>query len=417
MLLVGATVVAHSFSPPVLIPRRRPKTCANNNAREDFPIDDDGRRRRRLRRRSEPAAQESSNNHVVNWGIVHYDSKPRYPHDVESVSLSAWEAVASTLYGKQRMDPNEVNNVRAKSVYGRRPVRREYDRGRIGVEVDGASSLFLPRKITDTSANRQVSFLLAARLAQGPWEDFETEKKPFSRPVAVYFNTIKQSLVASQELGMLKRMYPPSKFESVSVRTLGQDLDIPEHMQRKGKKPRGLSQGEVNPEQGIIMIVQPSDFNEEFRPPGPAVDSVSHFQQLVARAATQNLPVVVVSPRFLTYQSSFANNWEQSGYQQSSVFGGDEPARGPTPWILRDFFPPAFVWADAAVTLSRTTEAEQPFSRVSVMQSVLNEEHAWHIFGARQDRHTVNYQYLASTSTSAGRPTMAIMKYVFHEWS
>ena len=171
-----------------------------------------------------------------------------------------------------------------------------------------------------------------------------------------------------------------------------------------------------------------SDFNEEFRPPGPAIDSVSHLQKLAARAAVENLPIVVISPRFLVHQPTLTNNWDQTGFQQSSVFGGSEPARGPTPWILRDFFPPAFVWVGKAASLVNRTprlsdhddsvDREVPyFSRVTMMQSVLNECHAWHLFGAKEHRGKTTYQYLASTSTSSGRPTLSIIHSVFDEWS
>lgn len=374
------------------------------------------------------------------WGIVHYsDNKPRFPDDAETVTLAAWEAIAATLYGKERMDPNEVRNARSRSTFDYRPVRREHDRGRIGVEIAGARNTLLSKHQqqlllqttmspggTDADAIRQLSLMIAARLSKGPWEGYETATKPFVRPVAIYFNTIKQALVASQELGMQKRLshQGDKDHENIFVRTLGQDPEIPVNMRRRTKIAKGLPRGQVNPEQGIVVVVQPSDFNDEFRPPGPSIDSVSHLQQLAARAAVENLPVVVISPRFLVHQPPFANNWDQSGFQQSSVFGGSEPARGPTPWILRDFFPPVFVWVGSAVSLTNRRrnpedhyDAPNYFSRVTMMQSVMNECHAWHLFGAKELRGKTTYQYLASTSTSAGRPTSSIIKSVFDEWS
>ena len=270
--------------------------------------------------------------------------------------------------------------------------------------------------------------MIAARLSKGPWEGYESvTEKYFTRPVAIYFNTIKQSLVASQELGILKQISSKKEcgHDNIVIRTLGQDPEIPPHMRRRTKIAKGLPKGQVNPEQGIIIVVQPSDFNDEFRPPGPAIDSVTYLQQLAARAAVENLPLVVISPRFLVHQPPFSNNWDQSGFQQSSVFGGSEPARGPTPWILRDFFPPAFVWVGSAVSLTnrrrlRDDDEHKPqsfFSRVTMMQSVMNECHAWHLFGAKEQYGKTSYQYLASTSTSAGRPTSAIIRTVFDELS
>jgi hypothetical protein len=417
MLLVGSAVLfpTNSFAPQTTT--RRSTSAIGVLPDEDFPG------RRPLGTTLEHSSPGPS--HHAGWGIVHYDTKPRFPNDDESVTLAAWEAIAATLYGKQRMDPNEVSNARSRSVYDYRPVRREHDRGRIGVEIAGARNLFPQPTATDASAIRQISLQLAARLTKGPWEGYETASKDFTRPVAIYFNTIKQSLFASQELGMLKRMSgaKEGEMDKIIVRTLGQDPEVPLHMRRRAKIAKGLPKGQVNPEQGIIIIVQPSDFNDEFRPPGPAIDSVPHLQQLAARASVENLPVVIVSPRFLVHQSSFSTNWDQSGFQQSSVFGGAEPARGPTPWILRDFFPPAFVWVGSAVPLARRRHQddghEKPyfFSRVSMMQSVMNECHAWHLFGAKEDAKKTTHQYLASTSTSAGRPTSSIIKFIFDEWS
>jgi hypothetical protein len=51
------------------------------------------------------------------------------------------------------------------------------------------------------------------------------------------------------------------------------------------------------------------------------------------------------------------------------------------------------------------------------MQSVMSECHAFHLYGAKEEHETTSYQYLASTSNSAGRPTAAIIKFVFDEWS
>jgi hypothetical protein len=362
---------------------------------------------------------------AAEWGIVHYNDKPRFPDDADTVSLAAWEAIVATLYGRQRMDPNQVRNARSKSSYDYRPVRRDHDRGRIGVEIAGAKHLFPTSMVSDACAIRVLSLMIADRLSNGPWEDYEVSTKAFTRPVIIYFNTIRQSLVASQELSLLKQKasYSKGSLDNIFIRTLGQDKDIPQNMRRKEKFAKGLTKGIVNPEQGIILVIQPTDFNDEFRPPGPSIDSVSHLQQLAARASVENLPIVVISPRFLVHQPHFGNNWEQSGFQQSSVFGGSEPARGPTPWILRDFFPPVFVWIGSAVSLARrgtskdSERSSEVYSRVSMMQSVMNDCHAWHLYGAKEQNEKTSYQYLASTSTSAGRPTTDIIKTIFNEWS
>jgi hypothetical protein len=362
---------------------------------------------------------------AAEWGIVHYNEKPRFPDDADTVSLAAWEAIVASLPGRQRMDPNQVRNARSKSSYDYRPVRRDHDRGRIGIEIAGAKHLFPTPMVSDANAIRVLSLMIANRLSKGPWEDYEVATESFSRPVVIYFNTIRQSLVASQELSLLKQKSYHSKgsFDNIFIRTLGQDKDIPQNMRRKERFAKGLTKGVVNPEQGIILVVQPTDFNDEFRPPGPSIDSVSHLQQLAARASVENLPIVVISPRFLVHQPHFTNNWDQSGFQQSSVFGGIEPARGPTPWILRDFSPPAFVWIGSAISLHNPSPAKdserstQAYSRITMMQSVMNDCHAWHIYGAKEQNGKTYYQYLASTSTSAGRPTTDIIKTIFNEWS
>lgn len=368
------------------------------------------------------ASRPSSN---ANWGIFQHDQKPIFPKDLKAVTVAASEAVAATLYGKERLDPKTSHNARSRTVYSALPIRREVDRGRIGIEIDGASHLFGSGGITDSRAVRLLSLYFGAELAKGPWKGYEKVSKNFSRPVVIYFNTIKQSLIACEELASLKKIPDaPTTYNDIIIKTLGQDTEIPKIMKKKTKPVKSATEGLVNPKQGIVVVVQPTDFNEEFRPPGPAVNSVSHLQQLVAQAAIENLPVIVISPRFLCQQPFESNSWDQSGFQRSSVYGGDEPPRGPAPWILRDFFPPVFVWVGCAVPLSRfeNTQVDNAsksfsFSRVSMVQSVLNKEHSWDLFGVGQHNDKLVHHYLASTSTSAGRPTMAIIKYIFDEWN
>eukprot|EP00547_Thalassionema_nitzschioides_P008417 CAMPEP_0194225092 /NCGR_PEP_ID=MMETSP0156-20130528/38805_1 /TAXON_ID=33649 /ORGANISM="Thalassionema nitzschioides, Strain L26-B" /LENGTH=339 /DNA_ID=CAMNT_0038956903 /DNA_START=285 /DNA_END=1304 /DNA_ORIENTATION=+ len=338
--------------------------------------------------------------------------------------MAAREAVAATLYEKEQLDPNRSHNARSKTIYNNIPTRGEADRGRIGIEIDGASHLFRSGGMTDDRAVRLFSVYFGAELAKGPWKGYESIPQKFTRPVVMYFNTIKQSLIACEELANLKRIPDASTTcNDVIIKTLGQDPKIPKSMLKKRKSTKGLLNGRVEPKQGIVIVVQPTDFNAEFQPPGPAVNSVSHLQQLVARAAIENLPVIIISPRFLRQQPFESNSLDLSGFQRSAVYGGDEPPRGPAPWILRDFFPPAFAWIGSAVTLSRLEHQESndssslQFSRVSMMQSVLNKDRSWDLFGVKQDNQKLVHQYLASTSTSAGRPTMAIVKYIFEEWS
>ena len=354
-----------------------------------------------------------------NWGIEHYhsngddddDDPPSFPTTVDAVATEAWRAIAATIYRKQRLDPNESSNAMTGSIHGYRPVRKQHDVGRIGIEIDGPKHLYPNHAVTDNDAVRRVALKLAVKLSQGPWDGFEndntnTNTKPFHRPVAVYFNTIKQSLVASQEMNLLRRASNEKShvsLEQIMIKTLGQDKTIPTHMKSKmDTRHRGLHKGTVDPTQGMLIIVQPTDYNDEFRPPGPAIGALGDLQQLTARAAAENLIVIVLSPRFLVMDHG---HWDQSGYQQSSTFGGAEPAKGPTPWVLRDFTPPAYCWVGNGVAGK---------TKIGLTQSVLHENHAWHVFCSGTDR---QYKYLASTKTSSGRPTAQIMKLIYEEWA
>jgi len=364
----------------------------------------------------------------TDWGVFRHEKNPIFPDDVESITIAIWEAITATLYARERLDPNIIHNARSRTLYKNVPIRRDVDRGRIGIEIDGASHLFRSNGMTNVKAIRHISLQLGAQLTKGPWEGYEKPEEEFTRPVAIYFNTIKQTLIACEELANVKRAsksVSTTSFDNIIVQTLGQDPEIPQKMKESRKRSKkGVQEGKVDPKRGIIVIVQPTDFNSEFNPPGPAVDSVSHLQQLVARAAVENLPVVIISPRFLAHQCFGSNNRDQSGFQRSSVYGGSEPPLGPTPWILRDFFPPVFAWIGCAVSLSRDEVRQSNndsdfffFSRVSMMQSILNEGHSWQLFGVKEYNHKQTHQYLASTNTAAGRPTIAIVKSIFDEWS
>jgi hypothetical protein len=325
------------------------------------------------------------------------------------------------------------------SIYGYRPIRGERDTGRIGLEIDGAKFLF--PKESSGSAIRRVALRLGAKLSQGPWEGFEKDG-PAGRPVALYFNTIKQSLIASQELLALKRIAleetgSSSSYDNITIFCLHQDDEVPKHMQRSKRPYGGLGKGAVAPTKGIILVVQPTDYNNEFRPPGPAIGAIGALQQLVARAAVQGLPAVIISPRFLA-DSYHTRGWDQSGYQRSAIYGGEEPPKGPTPWVLRDFTPPVFAWIGCALPLPPPHRSAHSFhgvhsfddrgftprnSRVALTQSVMQEGHAWHVFAVKEcdakgkssEHHA--YQYLASTKTSSGRPPKDIIRHIVNEWS
>ena len=369
---------------------------------------------------------------------------PIFPDTVDTLTDAAWEAIAGTLYRKQRLDPNVASNAMSTSIYGYRPVRQDRDVGRIGLEIDGAQYLY-PAESSGT-ALRRVVLELGAKLSAAPWKGFEDdadEATASNRPVAIYFNTIKQSLIASKELLVLKRISleesgSSERYDNITILSLQHD-GIPEHMHITKRAYGALIKGSVQPTRGIILVVQPTDYNNEFRPPGPSIGAVGNLQQLIARASYDELPVVVISPRFLAHKYHANGGWDQSGYQRSSAYGGAEPPKGPTPWLMRDFTPPVFSWIGSCLSLSphrghhvkHIDDRGRPFhySRVVCTQSVMQEGHPFHLFAAKEydkddDRivstgrnNSTMYQYLASTKTSSGRPPREIMQHIYNEWS
>lgn len=370
-------------------------------------------------------------NYDLEWGIERRSTPtPCFPSTPLAVADAAWEAVAASVYGKEKKDPNAENNKAIAShlnyyMSHYRPVREDHDRGRIGIEIDGAQHIF-PRHygLGDKSSLRSLCLLLAARLSQGPWEGYEEDGKPFRRPVAMYFNTIKQALVASKELEALRAKYS-FDFDAIKIACLGQNENIPKDMQISGvssdqkakrAKSKRLADGMVDPARGVIMVVQPTDCNSEFRPPGPSIGSLGDLQKLSLRAQVNGLPVVVVSPRFLAHKGHEYRLWDQSGYQQSEIYGGAEPPRGPTPWIMRDFSPPVFCWVGSALAKAQRDTIYRP-EHLSLLQSVVDEGHSWHIFKETTGSRSVHprFKYLASTRKSSGRPTAAVLDHILED--
>jgi hypothetical protein len=403
----------------------------------ESPVDSERRPARRASLRPDKV-------YFNDWSVEQYQHpQPIFPDTVDTLTDAAWEAIAGTLYRKQRLDPNFASNAMSSSVYGYRPVRRDRDIGRIGLEIDGARYLY--RGETSGTAMRRVALELGAKLSAAPWKGFECDADggaATSRPVAIYFNTIKQSLIASQELLVLKRKTQEEtgssrRYENVTILCLQQDDGIPEHMHGTKRAHGALVKGSIQPARGIIVVVQPTDYNSEFRPPGPSIGTVENLQRLVARAAVDELPVVVISPRFLANEHHVSGGWDQSGYQQSSAYGGAEPPKGPTPWLMRDFTPPVFSWIGSCLSLSGHNNhhvkhidgdgRSYHYSRIVCIQSVMQESHPFHLFAVKEydkedDRvlhtdHNSTYQYLASTKTSSERPPREVIQHIYNEWS
>ena len=473
----GASLEAPRSSPIWALSDDQPSTPKENSENEEhfqqrnrFPALEspmyDEKRPRRIHAGREWERRRVEHN-LNDWGVERHTPAPiQFPSTVEDVTEEAFRAIAGTLYSKQAADPNIVQNVlQGDTLHGRRPVRTSSDNGRIGIEIDGARYLFSRSKLThpydkhngvaNAVAIRRVALRLAEKLAASPWDGFEGKKGTGSgRPVILYFNQIEQALAASNELILLKRnaVHSGSKdaFDNITIKSLADGISIPKEMfgkSRESKKPykdKRVGRGVVDPSRGILMVVQPTDFNDEYSPPGPAVGSLESFQRLSAVASLHEIPVICLSPRFLTSKDPSVTSyepapWDQSGYQQSATYGGLEPPRGPTPWILRDFSPPVFCWVGNALPLRDTeatstrlskndSEQEYFYSEIALMQSVMNPGHSWHMFASKQPvralaKHEnqsstamVRYEYLASTKSASGRPTKEVVRRLFQEF-
>lgn len=437
-----------------------------------------------------------------------------FPATVHAVAEAATRAIVAVLYHHTRWDLTVVPNAGpGPSWHGqRRPV---CDAGRIGVEIDCSSNSSGKNDNSNAAAAiRHVSLVLAGKLSnRESYRRYEDETLSVDssasrtmglqdclRPVAIYFNTIQQALAASEELLVLKRMQQQQQsqggstmkrrlaaattqtttYDKILIRCLCQGDDIPNemiltadsrrrtesnhHQQKQTKtknsttnmsKKQRLELGQVDATAGLILVVQPTDYNDEYQPPGPALRAVGALQRLASAASVEHLPVVVMSPRFLKLQQlqqqDCADNWDhwdQSGYQQSSIYAGRAP------WILRDFFPPVFCWVGHALQLSSCNKNDNEvnwwheqqqqkqsfwyFTHLALCQSVLHEGHAWHLFAAavseeddsmvknagkpmvnvkqQQKRQAVRYEFVCGTRSAAGRPTRQVMHRLFGEY-
>ena len=279
------------------------------------------------------------------WGLVHDENTKRCPMTPVQVVNDVFDAIAGTLYNKQKPDPSIASNARSNSLFSYRPTRSSGEEGRIGIEIDGAEFLFPPH-ISANRAQRILSLILAAKLSHDfSWNEYENEDYPTDsfRSVALSFNTIKEALLARREMQLLQRKcrteVERNAFDHVIIQTLSdglpKDLYIPKTAKRKKGRLRNLS---VDPKKGLLVVVEPTDFNRDFDPARPSLNSLNDFQKVMTSALIQRTPVVVLSPRFLTYGETEApdNELYQSGFQKASYYGGKEPPRGPAPFILRD---------------------------------------------------------------------------------
>jgi hypothetical protein len=390
----------------------------------------------------------------------HVNFNDFFPSNIHQVADTVATTIEAILRSNQTFeDPNLIQNiVHGDTVMGRRSVRQSsHDIGRIGIELDWSvndGDDINVSKRSDFTSIRLASLILAGKLSRyQPYEsqDNTCDDHRKQRPIAIYFNTVQQALEASRQLAQLKRLdvlhsdakigfNVTSVYDCIHIRCLCQRDSIPTDLifskevisdmnsekSSRSRRWRELVAGAVNPAVGLILVVQPTDYNDEFRPPGPSVGVVESLQRLVAAAAIEHLPVVLISPRFLKAQSSIASGWDQSGYhQQSSLYAGLEPPKGPTPWILRDFTPPAFCYVANALPLydseviANRKSAPCRCSHLCLWQSVLHKGHAWHVFAAFREASSATYGYscIATTSSSAGRPTRQLMRQLWNEYA
>ena len=227
----------------------------------------------------------SSNNHQQQD-----DDDCKFPESLYSLARKASHAIRGTLYQQNKLDPNIVSNAMRTSRFDYRPLAFASanppgrDIGRLGIELDGLRYLLFPKmKHTDdvlqsfqleNKAMIRLSLYMAGMLSHHPWieeedNDDTSNSSSSGRPIAMYFNSLGQALMASQELRLLKKVQQQtnnqiSMFDTIRILCLGQD-DIPKDMipdynDKKGRRKWGTSSdirdGKVRPENGLMMIVQ-----------------------------------------------------------------------------------------------------------------------------------------------------------------
>ena len=220
-----------------------------------------------------PAAHLSDYNKysVQDWGMEQQKNPvPEFPDTIDSVADAAFEAISGTLYEKQRLDPHLASNVMARNtMFDYRPIIRGHNSGRLGIEIDGANflrtddsedhSLGIPRGDhygSNGSAMRRLILVLGGKLSHAPWS-YETDgiskvtpSKGPARPVAVYFNTVKQALSASRQLQVLRQQQAETcgrhshqqlttSYENITILSIGQDDALPVNMTSKRRRQIG----------------------------------------------------------------------------------------------------------------------------------------------------------------------------------
>jgi len=395
----------------------------------------------------------------VDFGVP--DPAPIFPSTIEDVAEGAFQSISAVLLGNERPDPAVVSNARRKSQNDYRPTVGR-DRERLGIEIAGARHLMkesdtppLPVPVCDNMgrpvrasledvegrAIRRVSLMLASKLGKLTDE---------ASPILIYFNTIQQTLMASRELSLLKAEDRPLEYDKIRVLCLEEGLpkDIKDQCKDRIRKSQKVPfTSGAGASRGMVILVQPSDVNTEYRPPANAYDKVMSVQAVLAQASIASFPVVVVSPRLTqqhdVYQRETGRTPARWNYQETATYGGSEPPTPPasTPWLSADWAAPVFVWIASALDIAKKNSAASLLHRmeledkdpekfssfsycssVGLMQSVLEEARPWHMFAAVENCHSdtleteTKYQYMGSTKSSSGRPSSTVLAQVYREW-
>lgn len=299
------------------------------------------------------------------WGVdmaskseLQQRAAPQFPATFEDVAEQAFEAIAGTICGLQRPDPNVASNAMHSSVLDYRPTHSPYASikrwgngderpvskkdleapARMGIEIDGASFLLSKEHIQSDikgTAEGRAMIIFSLELAQrlvSPWNGFEEDASSDLRPCAVFYNTMDQALMASRELSRLKKDARGDRnvLDRIYISWLGQG-SLPTHMEKKRK------QESTN---GLVLVVKPSDYDIDSPIPNigqPTVyaDCIENLQRILFQASASSLPAIVISPRLtelaplvqpITTHTYKTGPWghEQSNYQRSATYGGIE---------------------------------------------------------------------------------------------
>lgn len=328
------------------------------------------------------------------WGVERHSSHSfPFPLTVSTLAEQIVSSVRAAMGGKQadvpQVNPNVVQNAMiGDRALGRRPVRHPiYDAGRIGIEIDGPVNV------------SYVALMVAIKASSSPQQQDANHHDNI--PVALYFNSVRETLEARQMIQYLRKQAGTNNngFSNVEIFSLA-DGRLPATMIRETKttgreRKRPLphkQKGMIDGSKGILLVIQPTK-------------SVMDLQRLVAQATLEGLPVVLLSPRMTR---ELTTPWDQSGYQLASAYGGEEPPTGPTPWLMRDFWPPVYSWI---LTLDEY---------FGYTHSILHQKQSWDIFDCSKIRRIgvgdAQCDYLASTVNCAGRPTQALLRKIAKEY-